>query len=118
MAVLLTIAVVIFAAGIVLFATVAFVREQPRPLLLDRAVIVLEGVLLVRAAVDVVLMLTGSQLAHDATHLGYLVSSVALLPCALQFLEGDRSKWSTLVLGVATLAVLVVAVRLEVTASG
>jgi hypothetical protein len=116
--VLLTIAVVIFAAGIVLLATVAFVREQPRPLLLDRAVIVLEGVLLVRAAVDVVLMLTGSQLVHDATHLGYLVSSVALLPCALQFLEGDRSKWSTLVLGVATLAVLVVAVRLEVTTSG
>ena len=37
--------------------------------------------------------------AKSVTHIGYLVASVAVLPLVLNTLEGDRSKWSTAIIG-------------------
>ena len=50
-----------------------------------------------------------------ATFWGYLVFSLLLLPGGLALSADERSRYGTLVLGVACLAVLVVELRLDVT---
>ena len=74
----------------------------------------LEGALAIRAMIGVGQIVSGDE-ARSVTHIGYLVASVAVLPLVLNTLEGDRSKWSSAILGVAALVVLVVVLRLQVT---
>ena len=48
-------------------------------------------------------------------YVGYLITSVALLPIALQAVDEDESVWSVWVIAIATVAVSVVGWRLMVT---
>lgn len=107
------------AAGVVaVLAALSSAVGQQRPRWLDLAVRGLEAALVLRALVGVGQMLGGQQQVHSVTHIGYLISSVAILPLALESMEGDQSRWSAAVISVACLAVLVIAIRLQVTAGG
>ena len=90
-------------------------RRADRPHLLDSMVFLLEGLAIVRAMVGVGAMVSGSHAVPGATHLAYLVTSVAVLPLLLSTLDEDRSHWSAAVIAVGCLAVLVVALRLQAT---
>jgi hypothetical protein len=49
------------------------------------------------------------------TYVGYLITSVGLLPLALQSVDEDESVWSVWVIAIAAVAVTVVGWRLMVT---
>jgi hypothetical protein len=76
----------------------------------------LELALVVQALIEGVRLLRGGRAAEPATHFGYLVASVVVLPLALQATSPDRTRWDGAVLAVGALAAAVVAIRLRVTA--
>jgi hypothetical protein len=73
----------------------------------------LELVLLVQLIVAVVLMLGGDRPAELATFLAYLIVSVLVLPVAVLWAASERNRWSSVVLGVAGLVLVVLVVRLQ-----
>lgn len=106
------------AAGVIaVAATISFLlgRERPKPI--DVSVQGLEALLVLRALVGVGQMLGGQQEVHSVTHIGYLIASVAIIPITAGTLEGDRSRWSAAVIAVACLAVVVIVIRLQMTAT-
>jgi hypothetical protein len=106
-------------AGLIALASVFLVvRRHRRPVLLDRAVVVLEGALLVRAMIAVGEISSGDKPTHLTTHIGYLIASIAILPIALAAVADEHDHWTNGVLAVALTAVLVVVIRLQMTASG
>lgn len=103
------------AAGLlVVTCAVLFGLDRARPRPLDIAVYVLEGGLVLRAMIGLAQMISGDE-SSSVTHIGYLVATVAILPLVLNMLEGDRSRWSSAILGVAALVIVVVLLRLQAT---
>ena len=111
---MLTTAIAVAAAVLAITCAVVFVLDRPRPRVLDLFAYALEGALAIRAMIGVGQIASGDE-ARSVTHIGYLVASVAILPLVLNTLEGDRSRWSSTILGVAALVVLIVLIRLQVT---
>lgn len=107
-----------YAALVTLGALVVTLRRLPRPQLLDHGVWILELLLAVRAVAGVGAMLGGERPDALATHIGYLVASVGVLPIAMQSVQDDRGPWSSGVVAVAALAVAVIAVRVQMTVAG
>jgi heme A synthase len=103
---------------VALAAAGCFALRRPRPLLLDKLVLGLEGALVVRAMLGVGAMASGSHPYPGATHVAYLLTSVAILPIMGASLADDRSHWSAAVVVVACLALVVIAVRIQMTWSG
>ena len=75
----------------------------------------LEFLLAVRAVAGLGALLSGDRPDSMATHVGYLVASVCVLPIALRSTAEDRGTWSIGVLAVAVVAVGVISVRMMVT---
>jgi heme A synthase len=114
----LSVAIAIYAACVALLAAIGFALRRPRSPLLDKLVLVLEGALVVRAMLGVGAMVSGAHPYPGVTHVAYLLTSVGLLPVMVATLADDRSHWSTAVVGVACLALVVIAIRVEMTWSG
>jgi hypothetical protein len=108
----------VYAGCVALVAAGFFASRRERPPFLDRLVLLLEGALVVRAMLGVGAMASGAHTYPGATHVAYLVTSVAVLPVTISFLSGDRSHWSSAVVVVACLAIVVIAVRVQMTWSG
>ncbi len=115
---LVTTAVMVLAGAVTVFALGCFSLAGSRPRALDRAVVVLEGGLVLRAMLGVGAIVSGQHAFPGGTHVAYLVTSVAILPVALGTLVDDQTRWSAAVLAVTCLAVLVVALRLQMTWDG
>lgn len=113
-----TIAIAVAAGLIAIIAGFHFVRRLRRPPGLDKLVWGLEIALVLRAMIAVGEISTGDTPAHLTTHIGYLISSVAILPIALATVADDRDHWTSAVLAVTLLAVLVIVIRLQMTAGG
>jgi hypothetical protein len=110
-----TTVIAIYAGVVTLAALGCFVLVKARPPALDAMVYVLEGGLALRAMLGIAAMVSGRHAVPGTTHIAYLVCSVAILPVMLGTLVDDRSRWSAAVIAVACLAILVIAVRLEMT---
>ncbi|HTK61547.1 MAG TPA: hypothetical protein VL595_04190 [Pseudonocardia sp.] len=111
--------VVLYAGALAVGASVcAARRSRPGPGCLGGAAL-LELTLLVNAALGGWAMRSGAPLAEPAVHLGYLVTSVAVLPLLLAvtgFRAGPSgSGVDAAVLAVGCVAVVVVELRLAVT---
>ena len=111
----ITLVAMAYAAVVFVGALVVAVRRRPRPVVLDHAVWILELLLAVRVVAGIGSMLSGERPEAVASHVGYLVASVCLLPIAMQSTGEDRGPWSSGVIAVAALAVGVVAWRLLAT---
>lgn len=89
----------------------------------DRAVVlrqlwgaaVVEGLMLVQAVVAGVRHATGAEPAEPAVFWGYVVTQLVLLPAAALWAFAERSRWSSVVLLVAALAVAFLQLRLNQT---
>jgi heme A synthase len=114
----LSTAIAIYAGCVALVAAGCFALRRPRPAFLDKLVLVLEGALIVRAMLGVGAMVSHAHAYPGATHVAYLVTSVAILPVTMAFVTEDRSHWSAAVVVVACLALVVIAVRVQMTWSG
>jgi 4-amino-4-deoxy-L-arabinose transferase-like glycosyltransferase len=89
----------------------------------DRAVVlrqlwgaaVVEGLMLVQAAVAGIRHATGTVPAEPAVFWGYVVTQLILLPVAALWAFAERSRWSSVVLVVAAVAVAFLQLRLDQT---
>ncbi|VTR78029.1 hypothetical protein [Cellulomonas hominis] len=89
----------------------------------DRAVVlrqlwgaaVVEGLMVVQAVVAGVLHATGTVPAEPAVFWGYVVTQLVLLPAAALWAFAERSRWSSVVLLVAAVAVAFLQLRLDQT---
>jgi hypothetical protein len=108
--------VVGYAALVTVLALVVAVRRRERPAWLDSMVWMLEVLVIIRALAGLGTVLGDDRPDSLSTHVGYLLSSVCVLPIAMKSIDGDRALWSSAVVAVAALAVAVIAVRLQMTA--
>lgn len=77
--------------------------------------LILQIALLLQAVVDVVGLLRGHHPAETATHLAYLLTSLAVLPVATGQAGRDDGRWAGVLVGISLLAVAVVVVRMQTT---
>ncbi|HKS45066.1 MAG TPA: hypothetical protein VJT49_08100 [Amycolatopsis sp.] len=85
-------------------------RAPERPLLAALAVV--EVLLVAQLVIGVVLLFTGNRPASLATYLAYLVGSLLVLPAGTVWALAERSRSSTVVLGIACVAIPVMVLRL------
>jgi hypothetical protein len=112
----ITVIVIGYAVLVTVLALVVTLKRGERPAWLDQMVWLLEVLLVVRALAGIGTVTGDDPPDSMSTHVGYLVSSVCILPIAMRSIEGDRAVWSSGVIAVATLAATVIAVRLQMTA--
>ena len=100
---------------VALLAVFSAWRWRARPPWLGSMVWMLEFLHGVRAVGGLGALLAGDRPSSMTTYVGYLITSVVLLPVALQTVDDDESVWSVWVIAVAVVAVSVVGWRLMVT---
>jgi hypothetical protein len=103
----------IFALLVGLFAIgLGFLKRAPSWWSVG-AIASVEGLLLVQLAVSIALVVSGKQAVGDTVEFfGYLITALIVPPAAVAWAVLDRTKWSTMVLGVAGLTVAVMLVRM------
>jgi hypothetical protein len=104
-----------YGALVVFLAVFSAWRWRARPPWLSSTVWMLEFLIGIRALGGAGELLGGDRPASMTTYVGYLITSVAVLPIALQAVEDDESVWSVWVIAIAAVAVSVVGWRLMVT---
>lgn len=104
-----------YGALVTLVSAYAALRWGARPPWLGQLAWMLEFLTGVRAVAGLGLVLAGTRPQEPGTHIGYLVSSVCILPIALRSLDDDEGAWAVGVIGVAALAVTVIGVRIMMT---
>ena len=100
---------------VALLAVFSAWRWRARPPWLGSMVWMLEFLHGVRAVGGLGALLAGDRPSSMTTYVGYLVTSVALLPIALQAVKEDESFWSVWLIAIAADAVSEVGWRLMVT---
>lgn len=77
------------------------------------ALVTVEALLLIQLAVSIAVVASGKQAVGDTVEFfGYLVTALVVPPAAMAWAVLDRTKWSTMVLGVSGLTVAVMLVRM------
>ena len=100
---------------VTLLAVLSAGRWHARPPWLGSMVWMLEFLHGVRAVGGVGALIAGERPSSMTTYVGYLMTSVLLLPLAMRAVEEDESVWSVWVIAIAAVAVSVVGWRLMVT---
>lgn len=90
----------------------ALLKKAPGTLQVAAAA-VLEVALLAQLVVAVVQLIRGERPEEFATFLGYLVASIVVVPLAVLWAAVERDRWSSAVLGVAGLVLVILVVRLQ-----
>lgn len=102
-----------FAVVVGLFAVFLGIIRRPPSWWSVGLVAVIEGFLLVQLAVSIALVATGSQAKGDTVEFfGYIITALIVPPAAIAWAVLERTRWSTLVLGVAGLTVAIMLVRM------
>jgi hypothetical protein len=102
-----------FAAVVGLFAVFLGLIRRPPSWWSVGSVAVIEGFLLVQLAVSIALVATGNQAKGDTVEFfGYIITALIVPPAAIAWAVLERTRWSTLVLGVAGLTVAIMLVRM------
>ena len=104
--------VVGYAVLVALLAGWSAYRWRERPPWLASMAWMLEFLAGLRAVAGLGVLAAGERPEQLSTHLGYLVASVCVMPLALRSVQDDHGPWSLGVIGVAALAVAVIAWRM------
>jgi hypothetical protein len=103
----------VFATAVGLFGLTLGLFKRPPSWWSVGAVALIEGLLLVQLAVSIALVSTGAQAVGDTVEFfGYIITALIIPPAAIAWAVLERTRWSTLVLGVAGLTVSVMLVRM------
>ncbi|RBM13078.1 hypothetical protein DI005_32160 [Prauserella sp. PE36] len=107
------IAVALCSLAVAAWAFVLAARNKApaRPLLTGLAV--LEGLLLAQVAISVVLLIGGDRPGSMVTFIAYLVGSLLVLPVGAVWALAERTRSSTVILGVACVTVPVLILRMS-----
>lgn len=104
-----------YAVLVALASAYAAFRWRARPPWLASLAWMLEFLVALRAVAGLAVLAAGNRPDELGTHLGYLVASVCIVPIAVAQVGDDDGPWSLGVIGVAALAVAVVAWRMVAT---
>ncbi len=104
-----------YAVLVLLLAAYSAYRWRERPPWLDSMAWMLEFLVALRALAGLGALASGDRPDSMATHVGYLLASVCVVPIALGSTTEDRGPWSIGVLAVAVAAVGVMSVRVMMT---
>lgn len=107
----ITIVIVSLAVGAWCFVAVARDRWIDVSHLVGLALI--EGLLLAQAALALVAIGAGHRPGEYATFLGYLVTSVLMLPAAVGLALLEKTRWGSVVSGSAAVVAAILALRLQ-----
>jgi hypothetical protein len=112
------VAVAACAALVALWSFVQSARDRlpDTPLLI--AIAVLEALLVAQLVIGIVLLAGGERPGSLATYLAYLIGCLVVLPIGAAWALAERSRASTVVLGIACLAIPVMVLRLNEVWSG
>jgi hypothetical protein len=96
-----------------LFALTLGIFKRPPSWWSVGAVALVEALLLVQLIVSIVLVVQGQQAVGDTVEFfGYIITALIVPPAAIAWAVIERTRWSTLVLGVSGLTVAVMLVRM------
>jgi hypothetical protein len=98
------------------FVLSAIDREPPKALLLG--LVAVEVLLLAQLVIGIAFLIGGDRPGSIATYLAYLVGCLLVLPAGAMWALAERSRSSTVVLGIACLAIPVMVLRLNEVWSG
>jgi hypothetical protein len=110
----LSVTIVMYAGGVMAVCLIAAARDRPRTGLIVPALIVLEASLALQVLLDAT-QIHRHVVASLATHIGYLVASMIVLPAAALSAGGDQGRWGSAVIAVGALVAAVISVRLHQT---
>ncbi|SOD70906.1 hypothetical protein SAMN05892883_0537 [Jatrophihabitans sp. GAS493] len=108
----LNLATILYAVGLALWCLICAVGNRPRPPAFVAALIVLEVGVVLQALLDVAALLRGDHGDDVATNVGYLITSVLILPVTALAVRMDRGRWGSAALAVGCLLLAVVSARL------
>ena len=108
-------AVLVLSLALAGWAVVECLRDRLPPRRLLQALFALQALLLVQLLGVLVRIGGGQRPESTGAFTGYAVMTLLLLPGALALTVEERSRWASLVMGVACLTVAVVEWRLDVT---
>ena len=102
-----------FASLAGLFALTLGIFKRPPSWWSVGAVALVEALLLVQLIVSIVLVVQGQQAVGDTVEFfGYIITALIVPPAAIAWAVIERTRWSTLVLGVSGFTVAVMLVRM------
>ncbi|MTD56035.1 hypothetical protein [Amycolatopsis pithecellobii] len=108
-------AVVVAVASLVVaawaFVLAARNREPQRALLAGLAVV--ELLVVAQLVLGIVLLIGGGRPGNLVTYLAYLIGALVIIPAGAAWALAERSRSSTVILGVACLAIPVMVLRLH-----
>ncbi|WP_328605883.1 hypothetical protein OG943_38775 [Amycolatopsis sp. NBC_00345] len=110
--------VAVVALLVALWSFVQSLRDRLPDTLLLVALGVVELLLVAQLVVGIVLLASGEKPGSVATYLAYLIGSLVVLPVGAMWALAERSRSSTVVLGIACLAIPVMVLRLNEVWSG
>lgn len=77
------------------------------------SVAIVEGLLLVQLAVTIALVATGHRAHGDTVEFfGYILTALIVPPAAVAWAIVDRTRWSTVVIGISALTIAIMLVRM------
>ena len=108
-------AVLAVSLALTAWAVLACARDRLPPRRLLQALFVLQALLLVQLVGVLVRVGGGQRPESPGAFTGYAAMTLLLLPGGLALTVEERTRWASLVLGVACLTVAVVELRMDVT---
>lgn len=104
---------VYLALAVTLYCIILGLINRPPSWWSVGAIALVEGFLLVQLAVTIALVASGHQAKGDTVEFfGYILTALIVPPAAVGWAIVDRSRWSTVVLGVSGLTVAIMLVRM------
>jgi hypothetical protein len=110
--------VIVYALGIAAVCTASAIAGRPRPRPVTPGLVILGLSAVTQAVVDVVALARGQHSPSMATHLGYLLTSVAVMPITAYAVRLDPGRWGSAALAVGCVLLTVVSLRLHQTVAG
>lgn len=110
----LVVTLLVLTGGLAVLGVVTTVLGRLPDRLLATAVGIVEGVIVLQAAIAAIRVLRGVQLEENSTFLIYLAVAVCMLPIGLQFARTEPpSRWGGTVVAVTAIAAGIVVLRLQ-----
>jgi len=103
----------VVALAVGLFCIILGLINRPPSWWSVGSVALVEALLLVQLVVSIVLVASGNQAKGDTVeYFGYIITALIVPPAAVGWAIIDRSRWSTVVLGVSGLTIAVMLARM------
>lgn len=107
--------VLLYALGLASICVVSAVGGRVRPRPVTAALGVLEVGALAQAGVDIWALTGGRHSPELATHIGYLLTSIAIIPITVATVRLDPGRWGSVALAVGCVLLAIVTLRLHAT---